>query len=252
MKIIDFFRGLFNRPKPAIVNLEFPTCWENMSPHDFKEVCKILNLNGISRERALFLCFCILADIRPEPSDKYDPKLMKGSMAFTIDGQSHIISSKAVTEATRQLGYIYDSVGLPPCPFDRVDRKLYGLSFKAFFTVDSLLLRAAAENNGAYMKEAVKILTGGQKRQLLPWERTAFTIWWNGVKETLMHMYPYVLKKGEEFTTTKTQAQILQDLLSCMNDNKPQENEKILATDVHSVLHALNKIYEDAEKKLYR
>ncbi len=253
MKIKDFFKGLFaRRTKPAIVNLEFPTQWETMSLADFKEVCKILTLPGIGRDRALFLCFCQLAHIRPDNPNLYDPRLLHGKMPFIIDGQTHIIGAEALSEATNQISYIYDSIGLPPCPFDGIDRKLYSTSFKVFFTVDSLLLRSAAENNGAYMKEAAKILTGGRKRKLQPWERTAFTIWWNGVKETLMQMYPYVLKKDENFTTSKTQAQILQDLLSVMNDNRPQENAKILDTDVHSVLHALNKIYEDANKKLPR
>ena len=97
----------------------------------------------------------------------------------------------------------------------------------------------------------MKVLTNGSKRKLLEWERQALVIWWNGVKDYLQKRYPYVFRKGES-VTDKTQAEILQDLLACMNDNRPQENEKILKTEVHSVLYSLNKLYENAVKNVPR
>ena len=105
-----------------------------------------------------------------------------------------------------------------------------------------------AENNEGYYKEVAKSLTNGQKRKLLPWERKALVIWWNGLKHYMMQQYPHVLETGENISD-RTQAELLQDLLSFMNDNKPQENEKILKTDVHSVMYSLNNIYNNAKQR---
>ncbi|MBQ6029889.1 MAG: hypothetical protein IJL31_00105 [Oscillospiraceae bacterium] len=249
-KISAFFKKLFG-PRATKINLEYPISWETMSPEDFRQVCHILSLRGLDRERALFLCLCALAHIQPDDPSKYDARKIIGKMPFIIDGKSYIIGAADITEACNQLGFIFDGIGLPPSPFKQVDRKLFGISFDAFYTADSFIARAAADRNPGHLKEAVKVLTNGSKRKLLEWERQALVIWWNGVKDYLQKRYPYVFRKGES-VTDKTQAEILQDLLACMNDNRPQENEKILKTEVHSVLYSLNKLYENAVKNVPR
>lgn len=246
MKLIESAKRLFKKQKAVKIDLEFPNSWESMSPSDFKEVCKVLSIQNIGRDRALFLCLCALTGIRPDDPSKYKD-LKKGLSPYIYNGQAYFMNAATIAEACHDLSFIYDSVGLPPSPFEFIDRKLYGIPFETFYEVDSLILRAAAEKNDGYLKEAVKSLTGGRVRKLIPAQRVAVTIWWNGVKEFLANKYPYVLKKGDSITD-KTQAEILQDLLSCLNDDRPQENGKILKTDVHSVLHALNNKYEHAVK----
>ena len=58
-----------------------------------------------------------------------------------------------------------------------------------------------------------------------------------------MEKYPYVLQEGGSISD-RTQEEILQELLSCMNNNRPQENNAILKSDVHAVLYSLNNIFE--------
>ena len=165
-------------------------------------------------------------------------------MVFLIQGKSYVISPKVIQEACSQLEFILDTVGLAPSPLPRMDRKLYGVSFKQYYQADAYMLRYAAEqSNEKWLKEAVKALTGGRIRKLTDWQKKGMVIWWNGVKKYLMAKYPYLLQEGGEITD-KTPADILQELLSTMNDNKPQENDKILESDVHSVLFTLNQIYE--------
>ena len=251
MSIKDFFHSIFHREKPVKVNLRYPVSWEEMTDQQFREVCNILSLPGIGRERALFLCLCRLAGIHPDNPAKYNPKKIKGLQPFIIDGKTYTLTARDVAAACEDLAYIYDSVGLAPAPFDKIDRMLYGVSFEAFYTADSFIGRAVAENNEKYLKEAAKYLTSGRIRKLLPWQKKGLGIWWNGVKHWMMGKYPHVLKEGGS-VTDRTQAEILQDLLSCMNGNRPQENEKILKTDVHSVLYSLNKIYENADKRVLK
>ena len=254
-KIAGFFKKIWHKiksifrkkEKPEKVNLVYPITWETMDFEDFRSVCEILKTPR-SRQEILFLAFCRLAHIRPDDPAKYDPKKLRGAMPFIINGKSYIVTANVLREGTKQISFILDSIGLPPSPFKEIDRKLNGISFKQFFTADSYLMRYQTEKNGAYLKVAIKTLSSGRRRRLLGWESTAFIIWWNGIKQYLKKRYPYVFS-SEGDISNRTQAEILQDLLSTMNDNKPQANEDILRCDVHSVLFSLNKIYEDAKKR---
>jgi len=247
-KLTQFFKRIWpKKSKPERIDLVYPVSWDQMDYNDFRNVCQILD-QPMSNHDKLFLCLCKLANITPDNPAFYNPKAIKDKMPFVIDGKRYIIGAPVIEEACHQLRFIFeDQDGLPPCPFKNVHRMIHGTSFEQFYTVDSYLLRYAAEKNGTYLKEAANVLTNGQKRKFLPWERTAFIIWWNAVKRQLMKKYPYVLEEGSGITD-KSQADILLDLLSCVNDDKPQDNDKILKTDVHSVLYSLNKIYEDAKR----
>jgi len=243
---MNLFRRLFSGKKEKKIDLKFPTSWEMVDAEQFRKICVILSLPGIGREQALFLCLCALTDIRPDNPDKYDPKKITGLQPFIINGQTHLVKAADIAAACGQIAFVYDTIGLTPSPFKEVDRMLYGKSFRQFFTADSYILRYGSDPNPAYLKEAAKVLTDGRVRKLLDWQRKAMVIWWNGLKDWMRMKYPYVFQpsEGSIGISGKTQAEILQDLLSCMNDNKPQENEKILKTEVHQVLYSLNKIYE--------
>ena len=251
---MKFFIKLFRRKaKPTTVNLDFPTRWDAMTLPQFKAVCRILSIPNIERDNALMLCLFALTGIRPLDPAGFDEKITRGGrlQPFLINGSQHLIAASDISAACHELAFIYDKIGPAPCPLDGVDPMLHGISFRQFFAADSFILRYQAEKNGSYIKEAAKILTGGRKRRLLDWERTAIVIWWNGLKDALKQRYPLVFQEGGGISG-KTQAAILLELLSCMNDNRPQENDKILRTEAHSVLYSLNRIYENAKHKIPR
>lgn len=234
--------------RPEKVDITYPISWESMSLQDFKDVCIILARN-LDRHQTLFLCLCKLADIYPDNPGKYSKKALKGGAPYIIKGKPYVIPTSVITEACNQMSFIYDKMGLTPSPLKNVDRMLYGISFAEFYEADSYIMRSLAEGNEGYLKHAAKLLSRGSKRKLLPWERKALVIWWNGVKEMLKKKYPHVLTSDGGGISDKSQADILQDLLSCVNDNKPQENDRILKCEVHSVLYSLDKIYKDAKHK---
>ena len=252
MKIKDFFWNLFHRSKRKTVNLDYPTQWETLTPQQFKDVCFILAIPGIGRERALFLCLCKLAGIVPEEARKY-PNMPKGMQPFKIDGNVHFIRTSDIATACEELKFIYDEIGLTPSPLKNVDPMLYNISFERFFEADSYIMMANADKDAApkWLKEAAKALTNGQKRKLEAYDRTAIVIWWNGVKKMLKEKYPYVFQEGSGFSN-KTQNEILHDILACMNGNRPQENGKILKAPVHDVLDSLNRIYRDAHENAHK
>lgn len=248
MKLFSKIKQLFRRKQRAEkIDLVYPITWETMDFEDFRNVCEILKTPR-SRQEILFLAFCRLAHIRPDDPAKYDSKKLKGSMPFIVNGKPYLVNASVLREGTRQVSFILDSVGLPPSPFKDIDRKLNGISFKQFFTADSFIMRYQSDKNGTFLKTAVKTLSGGRIRKLFGWQTVAVVIWWNGVKQYLKGRYPYVFTSNGDISG-RTQAEILQDLLSAMNGNQPQQNEDILRCDVHSVLYSLNSIYENAQKK---
>lgn len=245
MKLFDKIKAFFTiRFKHGEkLELAYPVKWENMSAEDFRNVCTILS-QPHGKKEALFLCFCALAHIRPDNPIKYDPKAIKDNVAFIIGDKSYIISPKVIQEACSQLEFIYDEVGLAPSPLPKLDRKLYGVSFEQYFQADSFILKYGETQDYSYLKQACKTLTNGAVRKLLPWQQKGLLIWWNGVKKYLMEKYPYVLQQGDGPVVEYSPADMLQELLGVINDGKPQDNDKILKSDVHSVLFTLNKIYE--------
>lgn len=245
MKLIDKIKELLHRSKTERVNLVYPTSWEAMDLVDFKNVC-ILLATPKGRDETLFLALCMLAHIRPDNVARYK-RVPRGLAPYIINGKPYFIKTSVIAEACGQLSFILDDIGLPPAPLKDVDRKLFGVSFEDFYEADSLIARARTEGNDVYLKEAVKTLTGGRKRKLLPWEKKAVVIWWTGAKMFLKSRYPHVFEDGGS-VTDRTQHEILMDLLSCMNDNRPQQNDRILKTDCHSVLYSLNQIYANAKQ----
>ena len=242
-RFVQFLKQFFHLQRGEKIDIEYPISWETMSQEDFRNVCTILS-KPHGRKETLFLCLCALAHIRPDSPIKYDPKAIKDNVVFLINGKSYVISPKVIQEACGQLEYILDAVGLAPSPLPRIDRKIYGISFDQYYQADAYMLRYMSEpSNEKWLKEAAKTLTDGRVRKLMDWQKKGMVIWWNGVKKYLMAKYPFVLQEGGDITD-KTPEDILQELLSTMNDNKPQDNDKILKSDVHSVLFTLNQIYE--------
>ena len=242
-RFVQFLKQFFHLQRGEKIDIEYPISWETMSQEDFRNVCTILS-KPHGRKETLFLCLCALAHIRPDSPIKYDPKAIKDNVVFLINGKSYVISPKVIQEACGQLEYILDAVGLAPSPLPRIDRKIYGISFDQYYQADAYMLRYMSEpSNEKWLKEAAKTLTDGRVRKLMDWQKKGMVIWWNGVKKYLMAKYPFVLQEGGDITD-KTPADIQQELLSTMNDNKPQDNDRILKSDVHSVLFTLNQIYE--------
>lgn len=230
------------------LNLEYPISWESMSYDDFKSVCIILS-KPHGKKESLFLFLCALAHIRPDNPIKYDPKILGDNMVFIIGQKSYVITPTVIQEACSQLEFIYNDVGLSPCPLPKVDRKLYGLTFEQYYEADAYILRYNLENNEAWLKAAAKVLTKGAVRKLQDWQKKGLVIWWNGIKTSLMTKYPYIFQEGGAGGTERTPADILQELLSLLNKQEPQNNEKIIKSDLHTVLFTLNKIYENNAHK---
>lgn len=244
LKKIKFFFA-FSFTKGVKLNINYPTSWEAMSMEEFQNVCTLLSLPVSCEEEMLHNCLCALGHLRPTSVLQYDPQLIKDNGAYIYAGQIYFISPETIREACDQLKYITNETGLSPSPIGHLDRKLYGVTFGQFYEADAMMLRYQATGQEKFIVRAARVLTSGKVKGLKVWQVKGMTIWWGGVKKYLMTKYPYVFQDGGDGSSfgDKTPADILQDLMLTMNGNKPQDNDKILKTDVHSVLSALNNIY---------
>lgn len=256
-KVIDFVKwvGLFFRMKDKYgtqVDITYPVSWESMSYSEFESVCSVLDGEPRNEPETLFLCLCALARIRPA-AVKYDTSAIGDRLVMAIGDRLYVVSPEVIQAACHQLSYIIHDVGLSPSPLLHVDRKLYGVTFGQFYEADSLILRYNATKKDRYLDDAARVLTGKKAFVLSGWKRRGLVIWWSGVKKYLMNKYPHVFQSSDEgggaVGGEKTPADILQELLSAMNGNHPQENDRILATELHSVLFSLDRIYQQNAKK---
>lgn len=251
----EFFRWIkmFFKRKDIFggsVNIDYPLSWDSMSADDFRAVCTILETDRPAPE-TLFLCLCSLAKIRPA-SVRYDSKVAKQNLVMVIGDRLYVLSPKVIQAACHQLEYILQDIGLPPSPFQNVDRKMYGMTFGQFYEADALIMRYHDTQKKKWLLEAAKVLTRQKTGSLQPWQYKGLVIWWNGCKKYLKGKYPYIFQDAGEDGVAggeKTPADILQELLSAVNGDRPQDNEKILGTEMHSVLFSLNRIYEKNSRR---
>lgn len=225
------------------VNLTYPTCWEKMSSEDFETVCRIISGEKRSEPELLFLLLCALAKMQPDNPVRYDSEALKDNVVFRCGSHCYIISPKVIQAGCSDLSYILHDVGLAPSPFRFVDRKLYGITFGQYYEADAMIMRYHDSQDEIYLEQAATILNG-HKTNMPDWRKKALIIWWNGVKQYLMEKYSYIFQVGDSYASVeKSPADILQELLSAMNSDRPQDNDKILNTELHSVLYSLNNIY---------
>lgn len=232
--------------KGILINLTIPTGWETLTYQEFMDVCKILCLD-YDRDTTLILCLFKLAKLK-WPGKTYDPEAIAGLLPAIKDGKELFLNAATIKLACEKLSFIFDSVGLPPCPFPKMNRRLYGMPFGKYYEADSYIRRYYAQHENAFLNHAASVLTDGRVRKLTPWQRKGLIIWWNGLTDYLMERFPDVLVSGGSISNLN-QVELLEELLLAINEGKPQDNEKILSCDTYSVLLTLQNKYHNAKQR---
>lgn len=220
------------------INLNYPVSWEEVTREQLLLIAEQI-LRGRTREEFLLVTFCKLTGIRivlncAEHSSGF--KFSKGRKKFNIP-----IST--IRMACEELSFLLEKTGLPESPILSVGTKLHGISFRQYFFANAYFYRYQQTKEHYLIEQMHQALTGNKHSKVKSHEVMALTIWWSGVQNFLKERYPLVFsdQNGEE--SNNTPADTLQEILSALNDNKPQENENILNSEVHAVLQALQNIY---------
>ena len=225
------------------INLTYPTSWPEVKREHLLLLGKLMN-KALTREELLFDLLCKITGIKPLLRPGMDEGTISAEYLFKMKGKGRFwMPVSIIRQACDELSFILDTVGLPECPILSVNTKLHGISFKSYYFADNYLTRYQTTKETQMMCMMHYSLTGKKIKSLAPAEISAYIIWWCGLKDYLKSTYSEVLKEDSGEGSDKTPADILQELLSILNQNHTDKNEDILNADVHAVFHSLNNIY---------
>lgn len=235
------------------LDLRFPESWEDISSSQLKFIAKI-GLKELTREEFLLKLLCKFTGLKVE----YIPEELDSNTdyCFTMP-KKHFWNKKkllfipisTIVEACQKFEYVIDQIGiLNLSPIKGVSNKLYDIQFEHYYFCDSLISRYQSTQDKKHLKKAVSELTG--KRCLRIEKRKAYMIiiWWNGVRKFLTEKYPYVFS-SDGSGSDSSPIEVYIQLLSIINNNRPDANKAIAATDLHSVFISLNNKLEAYDKQ---
>jgi hypothetical protein len=225
------------------IDITYPVSWSEISREQLLLIASQM-LKKRTREEFLFELFCRLTGLRLQLKPGVEQETMAAQYNFVKGKQKFFFPVTSIRTACEELSFILEGIGLPECPILSLNTKLHGVSFRQYYFADAYFRRYQQTKQISYFFSMYEALTGIKIKKMQPHEVMAITIWWTGLKDFFKGKYPNVLKDGQECEEQKTPADTLQEILSVLNNNKPQENERLLACEVNSVLLALDNIYQ--------
>ena len=226
-----------------MINLIYPTSWDQVTKDHLLILGELME-KTMTREELLFSLLCKITGIKPLIAQGENENTPEAKFHFSKDGKKFKMDAWMIRQASEELLFMIESIGLPMCPIDNISNKLYDLKFEAFYFADAYMTMYQSNKKKDYILSFYSSLTGRKIRSISPAEINAITIWWCGLKTFLKETYPDVLKESEDDCSDKSPADMLYEVLSILNNNEPQKNKEILASDVHAVMHSLNNIFK--------
>lgn len=224
------------RRKAQTLSLTVPEGWEKLSPAQLRVICRWA-FRGLDRRTAQMKMFLQMNGLalcrRSERSRGWQKeyRVRRG-------GHRYWLPSSVLRDGAAAFDFVFDSTGtLPFCPLPKVPHTLFGVSFETYYSADAQIFRYQKEGRKACMARAVQLLTG-RRRRLGAVRRAEVAVWWHGVQLYLKRKYPHVFD-GEGDGGASNPAETLLDILESLNNQSPQENERILRSDTHYVLSSL-------------
>ena len=216
------------------LNLTAPTCWEDLTIRDLSFVVW-LRAACLSREERLVAAFCHFTHTKIRSVEDGVIKLKIKKQPFKEAGR---LSIEELNSFLPQFTFILDATPENIPNPTRINTHLMDTTFIQYFTADSLFLRYSLQGGRRYVRRAVSAL-GWHPLWLSNTRCQMVVLWWNSVQRYMKEIYPNVYDDsgaGEICSPFKTH----QDIMLLLNDNHPQINASIDASNVHAVLGALN------------
>ena len=230
------------------INLTAPTKWSELTADQFRMVVKVSLLHLTESER-LFVLLCQLTGIRRYADE--DNKFV------TDDGQDFRLKDYEVVDFCERLRWLIDTVpDVIPNPSKR-DDYLRDMSFGDWFEADTQF-RLYEDDHDLGHFDIILPKLGDEAHEIDEAEAIVLKLWWNYVMGLIGPMYTNVFAKSDPSTGSGgggfNPFKNLQEMHLLLNDDRPQDNEKIDDARLHDVLSALDSKIEkltrrDAELK---
>lgn len=218
------------------IDLKAPTRWGELTLDQFRMVAKTMLLH-LTESEMLLVLLCQLTGIRiyGEPSGG------KTELFVTAEGQAFTMQDYEIEDFCERLRWLIDTVPDELPNPTKKDAYLRDISFGDWFEADTQF-RLYEDDNDLDHFSVILPKLGEEPHEVDEAEAVMLKMWWNCVMAQIAPMYPNVFVKGEgggEFNPFKN----LQEMHLLLNDDRPQDNEKIDDARLHDVLSALdNKI----------
>lgn len=224
------------------IELKAPMAWGELTKEQLLVVAETLGLL-LTREERLVTLFCQLARVGLERHGK-SWHLVHGKVKTEI-------KTEEIAEFSGRFAWIIDSQPKGVANPTAADDFIRDMTFGDWFEADTQFMLYEEDDDGERFNVILPLLKETHREMTRP-EMTAYKWWWWSVQDTLAETYPNVFKHNDsggdlvQYNPFKT----LQDFHLLLNDNHPQENERIDASNVHDALSAIdNKIAEIKQKQ---
>lgn len=213
------------------INLTAPTRWSELTADQFRMVVRVSLLHLTESER-LFVLLCQLTGIRRYADE--DNKFV------TADGQDFRLQDYEIVDFCDRLRWLIDDIQPDdlPNPTKR-DDYLRDISFGDWFEADIQFRLYENDHDLSHFNIILRKL-GERFRMIDEAEAIVLNMWWNCVMGKIGQMYPNVFAKNEGSGGGFNPFKNLQEVHLMLNDDRPQENEKIDNARLHDVLSALD------------
>ena len=224
------------------IDLTAPTKWSELTADQFRMVVKTMLLHLTESERLLVL-LCQLTGIRiyGEPSGG------KTELFVTAEGQAFTMQDYEIEDFCNRLRWLIDTVPDELPNPTKKDAYLRDISFGDWFEADTQF-RLYEDDNDLDHFSVILPKLGEEAHEVDETEAVMLKMWWNCVMAQIAPMYPNVFVKGEgggECNPFKS----LQEMHLLLNDDHPQDNEKIDNARLHDVLSALDSKIEKMKRR---
>jgi hypothetical protein len=248
------------------IDLKIPERWEELSPEQVKYTGRLYNMK-IDRCKMLVFAFLRFSGVQVCRVFKHDGK-EPGRHHFRYRGKKFSLYIDEFAAFCERLSFITEpGTGIMPPPaiksFMAPDDRIFNLSLEEYLTAD---FQYISSNEYTRHENTVKIVSALWRKKDERFEDklierryrkfkntdpdtiTAVYVWWTGVKNYLRQEYPFIFSPAGENAEVSPRDMVL-GLLSAFNDGKPQDNDKILKTNVHEIFWELNKKIENQQKR---
>ena len=221
------------------INLTAPTKWGEMTADQFRMVVKVSLLHLTESER-LFVLLCQLTGIRRYADE--DNKFV------TEDGQDFRLQDYEGVDFCERLRWLIDTVpDVIPNPSKR-DDYLRDISFGDWFEADIQFRQYEDDHDLSHFNIILRKL-GEWPRMIDEAEAIVLKLWWTYVMGVIGPMYPNVFANSEGSGDGFNPFKNLQEMHLLLNDDRPQDNEKIDDARLHDVLSALDSKIEKLKRR---
>lgn len=222
------------------INLTAPTKWSELTADQFRMLVKTMLLHLTESER-LFVLLCQLTGIRRYADE--DNKFV------TADGQDFRLQDYEIVDFCDRLRWLIDDTEPDdlPNPTKR-DDYLRDISFGDWFEADTHF-RLYEEDHDLSHFDIILPKLDEAPHEIDEAEAIVLKMWWNCVMGKIGPMYPNVFAKADGKGGAFNPFKSLQEMHLLLNDDHPQENEKIDNSRLHDVLSALDSAIEKLKRR---